>query len=82
MVEDKPFTLDDYAKQVLAPMYERIAQDEIKYHEEYERQLKFWGYKPPTRYQRFKAYWKDKAQRCKDIWTIISGGDIHDNCGY
>ena len=39
------------------------------------------GYKPLTCRQRFKYRIKDIKQRCKDIWTIVSGGDIHRNCG-
>lgn len=35
----------------------------------------------PTRKQRFKWFWQDKMQRAKDIWTILSGGDIHKDCG-
>lgn len=43
----------------------------------------YMGLKPPTKWQRLKYKLADIKQRCKDIWTIISGGggDIHENCG-
>ncbi len=42
----------------------------------------YMGYTPPTRWQRFKYHILDYRQRCKDIWTIVSGGDVHEDCGY
>lgn len=44
-----------------------------------------WGmYKPikVTRWLRFKNKMTDYKQRTKDIWTILSGGDIHKDCDY
>lgn len=38
------------------------------------------GYTQPTRWQKFKYRIDDLKQRCKDILTIVSGGDIHDGC--
>lgn len=38
--------------------------------------------KPPTRWQRFKYRLQDLKQRAKDIWTILRGRDIHENCGW
>lgn len=76
-MEEKPPTLDDYTKQILQPMLKRCAENEVKWHEEWLKQAEFCGYKPPTRKQRIKYWLQDKKQRCKDIWTILSGGDVH-----
>lgn len=40
------------------------------------------GYKPPTRWQKFKYRMQDLKRRIKDIWIIVSGGDVHKNCDY
>lgn len=80
-MNEKPFTLDDWSEQIMKPMLQRCVEAEVKMYEKYKEDLKFWGWKPPTRYERFKSFWRDKGRRCKDIWTIISGGDIHNNCG-
>jgi hypothetical protein len=42
----------------------------------------YYGYTPLTKWQRSKYKLADLKQRCKDIWTIVSGGDIHENCDY
>lgn len=42
----------------------------------------FFDCKPPTRWQRFKRRLQDLKQRAKDIWTILRGKDIHENCGW
>ena len=40
------------------------------------------GCVPPTRWQRIKNRIADYGRRAKDIWTILRGRDIHENCGY
>ena len=57
----------------------KMADDLMK--PNYLADMLFMGYKPPTKWQRFKNRLVDYKQRCKDIWTILSGGDIHENCG-
>ena len=46
------------------------------------RTLKPLPFIPLTQKQKLKRRLKDLKQRCKDIWTIVSGGDIHENCDY
>lgn len=77
-------TLEEYNKDILEPMVKRFA--ECKVAEELSRQdrfedMLFYGYKPPTRWEKFKYKLNDYKQRCKDIWTIVSGGDVHRDCG-
>lgn len=69
---DKPYTLENYTKQILEPMTQRFAED----------LQNVMGYVPPTKWQRFKYQMQDIKQRFKDVWTIVSGGDIHKDCGY
>ena len=42
----------------------------------------YYGHIPLTKWQRFKYKLQDIKQRCKDIWIIVTGGNIHENCGY
>lgn len=79
IITNKPavnYTLDDYNKQLIATnrfaAVVRIA----------ELDMKAMCYKPLTRWQRFKYRIEDLKQRTKDIRTIVSGGDVHKNCGY
>lgn len=68
-------TLADYSEKILKPLANEMAREiaiEI---------LKTPIGLPATRKQKFKWWIEDKKQRCKDIWTILTGGDIHENCG-
>jgi hypothetical protein len=81
---DKQITLDDFSAQ-LQVMTARFAAAKVV--EDLSRknhllEMLMMGYKPPTKWQRFKYRLADLRQRAKDIWTILSGGDIHSNCGY
>lgn len=69
------FTLTDYNEQILEPMLRR--QVDILYG---QIQM-FPPGPPPTRKRRIRWWIEDKKQRAKDIWTILSGSDIHENCG-
>lgn len=84
MVE-KPFTIKDYDEQILQPAIKRFA--ECKVMDNLTRanilaDYEFYGGKKPTRWQKFKYRLQDYRQRVKDIWTILKGGDIHEDCGY
>lgn len=84
-MNDKPYTLNEYNKQILEPMTRRFAETAL-----YEQLMRknslanmlAMGYVPPTKWQRFKYRMQDIGQRFKDIWTIFSGGDIHKDCEY
>lgn len=77
-------SLKDYHDKILEPMIEQFARAQIaellSRRDLFEDML-FYGYKPPTRWERFKYKLNDYKQRCKDIWTIVSGGDVHRDCG-
>lgn len=85
IVADKSYTIDDYTKQILEPMTRRFAETAL-----YEQLMRknaladmlAMGYITPTKWQRFKYRMQDIGQCFKDIWTIVSGGDIHKDCGY
>lgn len=81
MTEEKQMTLENYNKLILKPLVDKYVH---KYAS--SRDLDITDYLlnvfPLTRWQRFKYKLTDLKQRCKDIWTIISGGDVHRNCGY
>lgn len=74
---------DEMIRQVKT-RYDACAISEDLLRKDYINDILFMGYKhkPPNRRQRFKLKLKDLKQRCKDIWTIVSGGDIHQDCGY
>lgn len=77
-------TLEDYNKKILKPMIEQFARaqtEELLSRNCRLEDMLFVGYKPPTRWERFKYRINDYKQRCKDIWTIVSGGDVHRDCG-
>lgn len=80
---NEPMTLKDYEKNILQDAVKRFAsvnQWEIEARKRYIEHMLFYGiYKPSTKWQRFR---KDIKQRFKDIWTIVSGGDVHKNCDY
>lgn len=57
----------------------KIAEDLMKTNA--LQDMLFMGVKPITKWQKFKYKIKDYKQRCKDIWTILKGSDIHENCG-
>lgn len=77
-------TLDDEDSTILAEatrrfMLCRIADDLTR--KNMLADMMFMGYVPPTRWQRFKYRLRDIGQRGRDIWAILSGGDIHESCG-
>lgn len=76
------YTIDDYAKQILQPRFNacKVAEDLMR--KDQLTDALFMGLKPLTKWQRMKLRLMDIKQRCKDIWTIVSGGDVHRDCGY
>ena len=89
--DNKPLTIADYDKRILQPAMKRFVEcriSEYELREEYKLDVLFGSkqsgipYKPPTRWQRFKRRLYDYQQRAKDIWTILRGKDIHEDCGY
>lgn len=70
--------LEEYNRRAVRPQAERLAAQIVEENEEFLSQLNQWGYKPPTRRERAKFWLRDKQQRIKDIWTILSGGDVHE----
>ncbi len=87
IITNKPvvnYTLDDYNEQLkkasMRFLASSIAEDAMQ--KNCLADMLYMGYKPPTRWQRFKYRIEDIKQRFKDIWTIVSGGDIHRDCGY
>ncbi len=81
----EPYSLDHFSKELLEPMVKRFAEAnaaEIIFRSNALEDALFMGLKPPTKWQRFKYKLEDIKKRFKDIWTIVSGGDIHKNCGY
>lgn len=84
-MSEKPFTIKDYEDQILKPAIKRFAEcviDEEVMRKEFIGDLAHYGYTPPTKWQKFKYRLQDYRQRAKDIWTILRGKDIHENCGY
>lgn len=82
-IDNKNLTTEEYGILLEA----KLRYDACKIAEDLMRadrlaDMLYMGYTPPTRWQRFKYRLQDLQQRCKDIWTIVSGGDIHDNCVY
>lgn len=77
---DKPFTLAEYNEKCVKPMIENMVSHQLDIL--YGTIQLFPPGPPPTRKQKIKRWIEDKKQRCKDIWTILSGGDIHENCDY
>lgn len=82
---EKPFTIKDYDEQILQPAIKRFAECHV-YEEimrkEYIGDLAHYDYIKPIKWQKFKHRLQDYHQRAKDIWTILRGRDIHENCGY
>lgn len=78
------YTLDDYNKLLVETTARfaacRVADEVLR--KNALADMLYMGYTPPTRRQRFKSHIYDIKQRFKDIWTIVSGGDVHKNCGY
>ena len=79
-------TLEDYDREVLQPAMKRFAECQAYEDIRKENMLKDYGYytngKKITKWQRFKYRLRNYRQRAKDIWTILRGGDIHEDCGY
>ena len=83
--DNKPLTIADYDKRILQPAMERFAAcqaHKLIADEVFKNDGLFYGLKPPTKWQKFKYRLQDYRQRAKDIWTILRGKDIHENCGY
>lgn len=78
------FTLDDYAKHLNEATRQfaacKVVEDLMR--QEHLADMLAMGYVPPTKWQRLKYRMQNIGQRFKDIWTIVSGGDIHKDCGY
>lgn len=80
------YTLKDYDKDILQEASKRYADvtayELMAQKEHFADMLLTFGYRPPTKWQKFKRRMQDLKQRYKDIWTIVSGGDVHENCDY
>ena len=71
------YTLEDYNEQIVNACFKAAAiADEIMRKTAFDDML-YMGYTPPTRWQRFGYLIDGLKQRVKDIWTIVSGGDVH-----
>ena len=86
MCEDKPERVQIGLKEWNALNEASIRFMASKYAEDimkpnYLADMLFMGYKPPTKWQKFKYKLSDLKQRAKDIWTILKGGDVHEDCG-
>jgi hypothetical protein len=82
MPEDKPFTLDDY-KSMLEDATRRFAIDYLELLRSNPLlDMLSKDYIPPTRRQRLRNRLNDLRRRAKDIWTILRGGDVHEDCGH
>jgi hypothetical protein len=78
-------TLEEFNRSVLVDATRRFAASAIS--EELSRgnalaDMLYMSCKPPTRWQRWKNRAENLRHRASDIWTIATGGDIHENCGY
>lgn len=71
---DKAFTLAEYGKKTTIDDYASHSADALMYG------LTEPSYKP-CRWQRIKRKWVSYWSQYKYIWTILCGGDIHENCG-
>lgn len=80
--KNKPFALEEYNKQILQPMLAKCAGWELQPYEEWKKDAEFYGYIPPTRWQRFKHNWYSYWSQYKYIWWIVIGKNIHEDCGY
>lgn len=80
----QPFTLKEYDEQILSEATKRFAAcaaDKVIADNEFMKDAAFYGLKPLTRWQKFKRRIADYKQRYKDIWTILCGRDVHEDCG-
>lgn len=85
MKSDKSLTLEEYSKQILKPMTDAFVKSYLEekfFKNAMIEDMKYYGMKPPTKWQRFKFKLGDYKQRAKYIWAILKGEDIHKNCGY
>lgn len=80
MASDQPvFTLGEFSKRVegtYGMTAQNVAESLMKPNELLD------GYVPlTTRRERCLARIADWKCRAKDIWTILRGGDVHEDCG-
>lgn len=75
------FTLEDYS-----PMITQYVNDQADFKLDILYGVlidpRFKNRPKPTRWQKFKRQIEDYKQRARDICTILTGGDIHKDCGY
>lgn len=83
-VKQQAYTLEEYSKQIseITRYFAEAAGYNLIMRKNALADMLAMGYMPPTRWQRFKYRIEDIKQRFKDIWIIVSGGDVHKNCGY
>lgn len=76
-MKDKHLTLADL-KPVTDILINKLAIDLLYF----PKRFKGFNYPKLTRKEKFKYWLGDWRKRFKDCWTILRGGDIHENCGY
>lgn len=74
--------LNEYNERIVKARIADLVEEQANFIMDTNNILEFFGYKPPTRKERIARWWIDKKQRCKDIWTILRGGNIHEDYGY
>lgn len=70
-------TLEEYKTRILEPCVKQF----MSKHADDIMAMHLNNLPLPTYLECCKYKWQDIKQRAKDIWTIVSGGDIHDDCG-
>lgn len=78
MGEKELLTIQDITKYSVELMAQKASIDIL------HGTMKFGNYpeRKYTKLEKFKMWYYDWKQRFKDCYTILSGGDIHENCGY
>jgi hypothetical protein len=83
-INEKQFTFNEY-EEILKNAAQRFIDCKLEdeaFKQNIFSDMLYYDYKPPTRWQRFKQIIKNFCEAIRDIWIIVSGGDIHKDCGY
>lgn len=85
--EQKPFSLEEYNKRLeeIGKSFIACQASKMLFQKNAFLDTLLYGigpFKPLTRWQKFKNRLHDYRQRARDIWTILHGKDIHEDCGY